>query len=63
MGAVPVGCYKQMSAIKKGVIKRLQCIISNCRLRNHLESAGLKLGIWAFPLRTHRSARGEHLTD
>ena len=24
---MPVGCYKQMSAIKEGVIMRLQCII------------------------------------
>ena len=26
MGAMPVECYKQMSAIKEGVIVRLQCI-------------------------------------
>ena len=26
MRAMPVGCYKQMSAIKEGVIMRLQCI-------------------------------------
>ena len=27
MGAMPVGCYKQMSTIKEGVIyMRLQCI-------------------------------------
>ena len=26
MGAMPVGCYKQMSVIKEGVIMRLQCI-------------------------------------
>ena len=25
MGAMPVGCYKQMNAIKEGVIMRLQC--------------------------------------
>ena len=25
---MPVGCYKQMSTIKEGVIKRLQC---NCK--------------------------------
>ena len=26
MGGMPIGCYKQMIAIKKGVIMRLQCI-------------------------------------
>ena len=26
MEAMPVGCYKQMSTIKEGVIMRLQCI-------------------------------------
>ena len=26
MGAMLVGCYNQMSTIKEGVIKRLQCI-------------------------------------
>ena len=25
MGAMSVGCYKQMSTIKEGVIMRLQC--------------------------------------
>ena len=25
MGAMPVGCYKQMSTIKEGVTMRLQC--------------------------------------
>ena len=25
MEAMPVGCYKQMSAMKEGVIMRLQC--------------------------------------
>ena len=28
-GAMPVGCYKQMSTIKEGVIMRLQCIHSS----------------------------------
>ena len=27
MGVMPVGCYMQMSAIKEGVIMRLQCIL------------------------------------
>ena len=26
---MPVGCYKQMSAIKEGVIMRLQCSFAN----------------------------------
>ena len=29
MGAMPVGCYKQMSPIKEGVIMRLQCSSSS----------------------------------
>ena len=27
---MPVGCYKQMSPIKEGVIMRLQCILYMC---------------------------------
>ena len=34
MGAMPVGCYKQMSAIKEGVIMRLQCS-NHCTITAH----------------------------
>ena len=34
---MPVGCYKQMSAIKEGVTMRLQCICKIYFFQNGLE--------------------------
>ena len=33
MGAMPVEYYKQMSAIKEGVIMRLQCIMNGLSMK------------------------------
>ena len=48
VGAMPVGCYKQMSAMKEGVIMRLQCtkyqgLIQDFFQGVHMESE-VKLG-------------------
>ena len=36
---MPVGCYKQMSTIKEGVIMRLQCITMARIVKNEVGSA------------------------
>ena len=44
MGAMPVGCYKKMSAIKEGVIMRLQSIsIPSDRMRDITLFSGIGL--------------------
>ena len=43
MGAMPVGCYKQTSTIKEGVIVRLQCILSGISMKFNLSGKGRKI--------------------
>ena len=57
MGAMPIGCYKQMSAIKEGVIMRLQCIFKYAFCTLMLRQ-GKKLNIFS---REGRHFRGSHI--